>query len=291
MNISANTLRFYDLSELALVGVSGEDSSAFLQGQLSNDITQLDASHPHQLSAYCTPKGRVLALFHILKREDSYLLIAPRAIMDKVLPRLRMFVMRSRVEFTTEETLRLYGMLRAPGVEFLDLLPAGATADAHCLDPQRYFILASQPPADDLLGHGEWRSMDIVQNLPQVFLPLYEVLVPQSLNLDLVGAVSFKKGCYPGQEIIARIRYRGKPKTRMINAMCTQCKSLAVGATVYIEERERPAGHIVDIIVTGEGCRLSIAVPVTHVHEGAVYLDEARSMAVERMQLPYEIPA
>jgi len=103
MNASPETPVYYDLAELSTSRVRGDDAEPFLQGQLSNDITHLSVDSPHQFSAYCSPKGRILALFHILKLEDGYALIAPRSIMEKVLPRLKMFVMRSAVEIAPLE--------------------------------------------------------------------------------------------------------------------------------------------------------------------------------------------
>ena len=201
--------------------------------------------------------------------------------------------MRSKVVFTPEEALQLYGArstLEEP-VELLREQLTEAGIYAHCLDPQRAFILSEQAPDGELLGHDDWNRLDISQNLPQVFLPLYEVLIPQSLNLDLIGAVNFKKGCYPGQEIIARVKYRGKPKTRMITASCADCEGLEPGAAVYIEDRERAAGHIVNLEAVDAGVQLIITVPVTHLQEGTVYLDEARSISVNRLASPYEISA
>jgi len=282
---------YYDLSDLSIISVKGDDAQTFLQGQLSNDIAHLNEDSPHQLSAYCNPKGRMLALFHVLEFDGDYLLIAPRAIMDKILPRLRMFVMRSAVEISPVEDLNLLG-LHAPGIageELTALEAQGASIARHHSDHDRYLLLCSEKINEELNTSNEWKRLDIKQNLPQIYINSYEALIPQSVNLDIVGGVNFKKGCFPGQEIIARVKYRGKPKTRMIGVQLSGTQSVDVGASIYIDERERSAGEVINVACDETNTLLSISVPVTHISEGALYLDENRTIALERLNSPYEI--
>ncbi len=293
MKASLETPAYYDLSAYSIARVSGDDALAFLQGQLSNDITHLRDDSPHQMSAYCNPKGRILALFHVLKFDDDYLLMAPCAVMDKVLPRLTMFVMRSAVKITLAGELELVGVL-APGItgnELTETIVAGTQIAKHTNDPNRYFLLHDGNTAYDLEPGNEWRRMDIEQNLPQVYIESYEGLIPQSVNLDIVGGVNFKKGCYPGQEIIARIKYRGKPKSRMIGVIFPTNAPVEVGAPIYIEERDRSAGEVLNTAHDNEKTVLSISVPLTHISAGALYLNEAKTITLERINSPYKITA
>ncbi len=291
MTSSQETPRYYDLSELNIVSVSGNDAQPFLQGQLSNDITHLNDNAPHQLSAYCNPKGRVLALFHVLKYKDDYLLAAPRTIMDKVVPRLKMFVMRSAVEIKPLEKLDLLG-LYAPGITRGELSASedkNTFVAQHFNDQHRFFILSSVDIKTELRPYSEWRRMDIEQNLPQINISSYEALIPQSANLDIIGGVNFKKGCFPGQEIIARVKYRGKPKTRMIGVKLRANEVIEAGNPIYVDERERNAGEVINVATNEKNTLLSISVPVTHIYEGALYLDETRTITLERINSPYEI--
>lgn len=291
MNTDSIIPSCFDLSNLSMAAVSGDDASSFLQGQLSNDITFLNEESSHQLSAYCNPKGRMLALFNVLKYDGSFLLVAPSEVMDKVLPRLNMFVMRSAVEIKPLEDLSLQGLL-APGFtddEATTMVSAGTHIARHQNDPERYFLLTSEKINEPLKSYHEWNRLDIEQNLPQIFIESYEALIPQSANLDIVGGVNFKKGCFPGQEIIARVKYRGKPKSRMIGVKLSGKQPVEVATSIYIDQRDRSAGEVINVASETEDTLLSISVPVTHISEGALYLDEGKTIELERIKSPYEI--
>ncbi len=292
MNSRLETPIYYDLSDLSIASVSGDDAQPFLQGQLSNDITHLSEDSPHQLSAYCNPKGRILALFHVLILDTGYALLAPRVIMEKVLPRLKMFVMRSAVEIAPLEGKTLLGLYAQSDIKTQAL----ATMDTkkihlvkHGNDRDRFFLLCDNASEHKLNSTNDWNRLDIEQNLPQIFIENYEALIPQSVNLDIVGGVNFKKGCFPGQEIIARVKYRGKPKTRMMGVSVFGTETASVGDPVFIEGRDSAAGQVINVANEGEKTLLSISIPVTHLAEGAIYLDEARKITIKRISSPYEI--
>ena len=294
-------IQLFDLSYLKIAIVTGEDARHFLQGQLSNDINHLNDDSPHQLSAYCTPKGRVLASFNVLKLDESYALIAPEAVLNKVLPRLRMFVMRSAVNIELATASDLFG-LQFPKQDtdayLSNLSIMGATSYQHNNDPQRFFVLADHSisvairenhDGTETLNENSWQAINIRQNLPEVFEQTVEAFIPQTINLDLVDGVNFKKGCYPGQEIIARVKYRGKPKTRMIAASTGNSEQFVIGDPVFIEGRDSPAGMVSHRVIEAKQTIMSITVPVTHLHEGALYLDKDRSIKIERLTCAYEI--
>ena len=300
-SVTGNDL--FDLSYLKLAIVTGEDATHFLQGQLSNDINLLSGNSRHQLSAYCTPKGRVMASFDILKLDDGYALIAPEAVLNKVLPRLRMFVMRSAVSIELATSSDLAGLQfyeQNAGVTLTDLHDMGAQCYQHNNDSQRFFVIANanvaaliQNKHHELKAYGEnqWRLTNIKQNLPEVFEQTYEAFIPQSINLDLVNGVNFKKGCYPGQEIIARIKYRGKPKTRMIAVRTNINQAIKTGDPIFIDGRNTAAGMVSNTATEDTGILLSITIPVTHLHQGSLYLDPGRSIEVERLPCAYDMPA
>lgn len=291
MNLS-KTAKLFNLPDLGVAIVSGNDATDFLQAQLSNDIALLNVHNSHQLSAYCNPKGRVLALFHIFKLDAKYALIAPKAILNKVLPRLKMFVMRASVKIEQKEDMRLTGLqLLEESFDEADALfgKRSTFITRHSNDPKRFFMLGLEQNISALLDTNEWRLIDINQHLPQIYLQLHEALIPQSINLDVIGGVNFKKGCFPGQEIIARVKYRGKPKTRMIAVSVAHKDDIEVGAPIYIGERERSAGLVIDTAQDDSETLLSITVPVTHITHGRLYLDEAKIIELERLNCPYQI--
>jgi folate-binding protein YgfZ len=223
------------LTDLAVIQVSGADALAFLQGQLSNDVRALQDGYS-QLGAYCTPKGRMLALFRLVRRADAYLLLLPAEIAEAVLKRLRMFVMRSKVlvEDVSDHWLVLgVGGVGAAATFGVDLPQApdtgvwqGELGLVRLPDRrERYLALASPErlgalwPAlsrgTPIEGPEGWRLLDVRAGLPQVYKETQESFVPQMANLDLINGISFTKGCYPGQEIVARMHYLGNLKRRM----------------------------------------------------------------------------
>lgn len=264
----------------------------FLQAQLSNDITLLNDENAHQMSAYCNPKGRVLALFHILKLGAEYALIAPTTVLTKVLPRLKMFIMRAAVNIEQKDDTRLMGLQLLEGnFDEADALfgKRSSFIAQHSNDPKRFFIVGLEKTNLPNSISNEWRLIDINQHLPQVYLQLHEALIPQSINLDIIGGVNFKKGCFPGQEIIARVKYRGKPKTRMIGVSASHDGAINLGDPIYIDERENSAGLITNVAKTYDKTMISITVPTTHIATGNLYLDQSKSIPLARLDHSYEI--
>jgi len=223
------------LDQLGLVEARGADAAAFLQGQLSNDVRKVSAQQA-QLSSCNSPRGRMLAVLHVLRRDDVFLLELHRGVLESVLKRLRMYVLRSKVtlaELADRVTLGLAG----PGAADILLklgLPAPA-APLECAwtgevcvvrrlgDAPRYTLLA--PRAGDLwpqlAAHAgearteDWKRLEIEAGVPTLYPETQDRFVAQMCNLDALGGISFDKGCYTGQEIIARVHYRGAVKRHM----------------------------------------------------------------------------
>lgn len=285
--------KIIDLSHWSLMSITGDDASDFLQGQLSNDLTALSADQPHQLNAYCNPKGRMLALFHTFKTEQGYLLAAPNEVMRSILPRLKLFVMRAAVHFEPSEHAFLAiqnfpnsvkntsSIHTAPIKQLTNTTFVYGTTEA--LSKLWGDVSASHITGD----HRDWTELEIRQGLSQINHDNTEKLIPQQINLDLLGGVNFKKGCFPGQEIIARIRYLGKPKSRMI---AIKSQTLAnIASSVMIEGKDNAAGCVVNSVIDRSGQALaSITVPLTHIEQGKLNIDNTNISA--RLPLPYLIP-
>lgn len=225
------------LTQFGLIEARGADAAAFLQGQLSNDIRALGTTRA-QLSSYNSPKGRMLAVLHALRDGDTFLLELHRSLLDGVLKRLRMYVMRSKVtlaEVTDRTTLGVAGPgaagilgdlgLPVPAA-LLDCAWAGATCVMRRLGTlPRYSVLVSSTRGAELLrdlsaraGTGsveDWRRLEIEAGVPTIYPETQDRFVAQMCNLDTLGGISFDKGCYTGQEIIARVHYRGAVKRHM----------------------------------------------------------------------------
>jgi folate-binding protein YgfZ len=209
------------LTDHASLRVHGPDARTFLQSQLSCDV---DAVGPDraQLSAWHDPKGRVLAVMTVLAVGDGYLLVLPAELAGTVARRLKMFILRSKVTVDAGpavagllDALPPFGQARATEPWSVVAGPEGVATRLPGLP--RWLVagrLADSAPADDQ-GLRAWECAAVEAGLPEVYAATSGLFVAQMLNLDDLGAVSFTKGCFPGQEIIARAHYLGRVKRRM----------------------------------------------------------------------------
>ncbi|MGZ5041570.1 MAG: CAF17-like 4Fe-4S cluster assembly/insertion protein YgfZ [Usitatibacter sp.] len=256
-----------DLSHNALLGVTGDDAEAFLQGQFTNDVKALGVGEA-QWNGWCSPKGRLLATFLLLRRADGFLAMLPAEIAASVTKRLAMFVLRSKVKIqdvsAQYERIGIAGPGAAPLVSrYWGSTPAvmgsvekdGATCIS--LGGDRFVTLVppdAAPAFRKLFGgdwqHGgadAWEWTSIQAGFPTVVAATQDAFVPQMANFELVGGVSFKKGCYPGQEIVARTQYRGILKRRMALAHVEGADRPHPGESVYSSAfADQSAGTIVN---------------------------------------------
>jgi len=197
---------FVHLKNRALLRVSGADAETFLQGQLSNDISKLDASSV-QLNAYCQHQGKILALFWVAKYEDSFFLSFPADLLEAIKPRLQMFVIMSDV--VIEDVTKDYIQVGSIGETHQKALAINDKLSLIIADKQDIHKFNMEP-----VEH--WNMACIDSSLPEIFSITTEKLVPQMLNLDINEfGVNFSKGCYPGQEVVARLHYLGSAKRRL----------------------------------------------------------------------------
>ncbi|HSJ95975.1 MAG TPA: folate-binding protein, partial [Myxococcota bacterium] len=252
-----------DLSPNALIAASGDDAAQFLHAQFTNDVLALSPGMA-QWNGWCSAKGRLLATFLLLRRADGFLMMLPQEIAPAVAKRLGMFVLRSKVKLqdagarhvrmglagtgAAAIAARHFGQAPAP---MASVERDGATCVA--LDETRFVILAapeSAPALWDALAQearpaatAAWDWTSIQAGIPTIVAATQEAFVPQMANLDLVGALSFRKGCYPGQEIVARTQYRGILKRRM--ALAHADAEVAPGDAVYSAAfGEQAAGEV-----------------------------------------------
>ena len=230
-----------DLSHLSLVEAAGEDAQAFLHGQFTNDVTKLGGKKV-QLNGYCSPKGRLLATFFLWQQDPEqqdqcYRLQLPAGIAAPVLKRVSMFVLRSKVKLAdiSNQVIQV-GLAGARAQQALtDLFGAAAvepmsmlvheTMTIIALGRDRFVLLIAPAEAAAVwnrlcgvaapVGSAVWDWLAIRAGEPMITTATQEQFVPQMVNFELLGGVNFQKGCYPGQEIVARTQYRGKLKRRM----------------------------------------------------------------------------
>lgn len=215
------------LDDLGAIRVHGPDAVRFLQGQLSNDVTTLAADHP-LLAGLHNPQGRVIALLRLVwLAADDILAILPRELAAPVVSRLGKFILRAKVKISDESACwRVTGVVGEPpaGLPFV-LIDAASPRGWLVMPVDSTVRLADYSSLD----RETWRALDIDAGLPQVYAATSEEFVAQMLNLDTLGAIAFDKGCYTGQEVIARAHYRGKVKRRMQRLTVATATPLAAG--------------------------------------------------------------
>ncbi len=305
---SAHTL-LAPLSDLGIIRIAGTDAAGFLQGQLTQSVADLDENHS-RLAGWCSAKGRLLGLFRVLRTNGDFRLVLPRELVPDVLRRLRLFVLRAHVALEDESPTT--GVLGIAGAEADALLTqcTGSTPTApgdvnnagdlqvlRLPDPDpRNLVLA---PEDQLasLWHtlaratlpvepAVWRLLDIRAGLPQITGGTRERFVPQMLNLEPLQALSFRKGCYPGQEVVARMHYLGRLKRRMYRGSLAGAGLPEPGASVR-DSSDRDQGDVLVAAAT-EGDSVEVLAVIRAEAETRELAVDGRALTL--LPLPYPPP-
>lgn len=303
-----------DLSDLSLIRARGADTQSFLNGQLSNDVRQLDATHS-QLASWCSPQGRMLAIFRLCRRGDDTLLQLPTSLLETILKRLRLFMMRAKVTFEdVDGELVSFGISGPEAMKLLrdvtgfapDAVNGSATRDEitmlNLAGPQpRFEIIAPLDVATKMwrdlkdkalpVGPPVWAWLDIMAGIPSVHPETSEAFVPQMANLEIVGGVSFKKGCYPGQEIVARMQYLGKLKQRMYRAHAEGNNLPRPGDPIYAPNFPgQSAGTVVAAQPAPDnGFDLLAVIQISTAEAGELHLGSETGPRLSLQNLPYPI--
>ena len=278
------------LPHLGVIRVDGADAASFLQGQLTQDFVLLQDNQA-RLAAYLSPKGRMLASFIGLRRSSTeLLLVCSRDLLPATLKRLSMFVLRAKARLTDASAdFQCWGLA---GDALLSIagsaLPAWSKAEFGSASVVHLYPAESQPrallvaPADapaptgPALAPGLWDWSEVRSGVATLTAPVVDAFVPQMLNYESIGGVNFKKGCYPGQEVVARSQFRGTLKRRTYLAHAPS--ALAVGAEVFApEDAEQPVGTVVQAAAAPGGgvdalVALQIAAASGALHVGGVAL-------------------
>ncbi len=298
-----------DLSHLGLIRVSGADARTFLQGQLTNDSKQVSADTA-QLSSYCSPKGRMLGSFWLLQRGDDLYLQLPRERVDAIVKRLRMFVLRAQVTIEdASDALAHFGLSGDCAAELLPFAPAAPmasdTRDGVTIlrlpgDRPRFTVIGEPDALGPLwsrcaerasvAGPAFWSLLDIRAGIPSVFDDTVEAFVPQMANLQLIGGISFTKGCYTGQEVVARMQYLGKLKRRMYRAHLDLDTPPSAGAEIHSASSEsgQGAGRVVDAAPSPDGgVEALVVMQISSAQADDARLGDAAGPRLTLLPLPY----
>jgi folate-binding protein YgfZ len=238
------------LPALSVVAAIGRDARTFLQGQVSNDLLGLDR-HPGMLAAFCNRQGRVLATLRLAAQGDEVLLVLRRALAATVVSRLSSFVLRADVRFEDRSaTCAVAGVIDAPpDPRWSQAAAAAAGLSMLVASPRRVLLAGSLAALDRALGAvprggpDEWERACIADGEPTIHPETAALWLPQMLNLDLIGGVSFSKGCYVGQEIVARSQHLGRVKRRMLRYVGPPGATLRPAQALF--GGEAPAAQVV----------------------------------------------
>lgn len=296
-------------SHFGVIRVAGDEAATFLQGQLSNDI-RLVTPELAQYSTYSTPKGRMLANFLIWQADDAYFLLCRLDLLEPTLKRLKMYVMRSKVTLEAAK-VELWGINEAMVAGLLGDVPplpqASLSVSATRLGSViqlglGFALLATEattehtwPASAQALDVQHWQWVHIAAGLPWISAATVEAFVPQMANMDALGAIHFKKGCYTGQEVVARLHYLGKSKRRLYRIGLADDVELAEGADLYGRDGETSVkvGQIVNIApdLTQEFGQQALAVIQIAAWETGIFADATLTQKVSQLSLPYEVKA
>jgi len=251
------------LPHLGVIRAQGEEAAKFLQGQLTHDVVMLPAGRA-RLAGYCSPKGRLLASFIVVRLGDGdFALIVSKDVLAPTLKRLSMFVLRAKVTLTdATDAFVLHGLAGAPARAALGggvtapwddqtsgadhtvcLYPADGVTRALQLAPASAPPAVATPLPAAALSPALWAWSEVRSGVAMITAPTAEAFVPQMLNYESVDGVSFKKGCYPGQEVVARSQFRGQIKRRAMRATATG--PLMAGQEVFdLQQPDQPCGMV-----------------------------------------------
>jgi folate-binding protein YgfZ len=300
-----------DLSHFGLIKVTGSEAAQFLQGQLTNDVRQVTAMQS-QLTACCNPKGRIIFNFRLLKRNDAYYLLLPHRSLETLVKRLRMYVLRADVQL--EEVSDQLSRLGIAGTNSKQLLtdclgfapPTEINASLTenqitviTISDTRYLVFTETPQnlfqcatAQKVfpVGASAWQLLDILAGIPQIVSATTEEFVPQMVNYQAIGGVSFKKGCYTGQEIVARMQYLGKLKRRMYLAKIDTSALPEAGDKLYLSDNEQSVGQIVNAERHPDGGEVVLAViQISQAESEDIHWQSQQGELLRLMDLPYSV--
>ncbi|GAB4351034.1 MAG: folate-binding protein YgfZ [Immundisolibacter sp.] len=295
------------LTHLAMVQASGADATAFLHSQLSNDVQGLPSQHS-LVAGYCNAKGRLFTILRLWRHGDDWWLCLPADNAEAVVKRLRLFVLRSKVTLTPRQDLTLLGLAGNGAAKALGEAglpapePPGAVATAddtavlHMPGATPRFLLcltdAKAPAAWAKLSEcarptetARWRLLDIDAGQATIGAATAEAFVPQQVNLERIDGISFRKGCYPGQEVVARMHYLGKPSRRMYRLQTTAPPPAP--ASAILDANQHEVGTVVDAQSAGDGSSRLLAVLQVAAIDAPLQLPDGTPL--QKLDLPYPL--
>ncbi len=296
------------LLSLGIVSISGTDAQSFANGQFTTDCTEI-TDKLSQFSGWCDPKGRILFLFTLYTEGTNLYVVLPKTQIPDFIRRLQMYVMRADVQLDdVSSAYAIFGICGAAGTDELPTFDLKQPWDAalqtdssviirHGPGEARFIVIGTDVSAVErwqtmsvpVVGEGAWTALECFAGLPRLYKQTSGMFLPQQLNLDQLNALSFSKGCYPGQEIIARLKYRGEVKKRLMVATCESNEMLAPGTPVRAPDDTRTVGHILYAQPVNRSRSVVSAIVEIGATNEAIFVAGAQDCVLQRVDLPYGI--
>ncbi|HDR9355477.1 TPA: folate-binding protein YgfZ [Burkholderia vietnamiensis] len=305
------------LAQFGVIDVAGDDAATFLHGQLTNDIEHLDAASA-RVAGYCSPKGRLLASFLAWREGHGVRLLVSKDVQAAVQKRLSMFVLRAKAKLSDASdavaVVGFSGDVRDALSGVFDALPDGMHVKVDgpagvlirvpdAAGRQRYLWIGPRAEVDariaalagtlPVVSPAVWDWLDVRAGEPRITQPVVEQFVPQMVNFDVIGAVNFRKGCYPGQEVVARSQYRGTIKRRTALAhVAGETDSVHAGVELFhSDDPGQPCGMIVNAAAApAGGVDALVEIKLAALDSGTVHVGAADGPALAFDALPYAWP-
>ncbi|MGV7246441.1 CAF17-like 4Fe-4S cluster assembly/insertion protein YgfZ [uncultured Caballeronia sp.] len=304
---------FAPLTQFGFIDTTGDDAAAFLHTQLTNDVQHLDASTA-RLAGYCSPKGRLMASFLMWRAGDAVRLMIAADLQATVQKRLSMFVMRAKAKLADATpaltAVGFAGDVRDALSHLFDAMPDGVHVKVEgplgslirvpdAAGRPRFLWVGPKAEVDSHLAALEkkltrasaevWDWLDIHAGEPRITQPVSEQFVPQMVNFDVLGGVNFKKGCYPGQEVVARSQYRGTIKRRTSLAHAEMAK--AGDELFHSDDPGQPCGLVVNVASAPDGgVDALVEIKLAALEQGSVHVGAADGPVLKFSPLPYAFP-
>ncbi|HDR9058480.1 TPA: folate-binding protein YgfZ [Burkholderia vietnamiensis] len=305
------------LAQFGVIDVAGDDAATFLHGQLTNDIEHLDAASA-RVAGYCSPKGRLLASFLAWREGHGVRLLVSKDVQAAVQKRLSMFVLRAKAKLSDASdavaVVGFSGDVRDALSGVFDALPDGVHVKVDgpagvlirvpdAAGRKRYLWIGPRAEVDariaalagtlPVVSPAVWDWLDVRAGEPRITQPVVEQFVPQMVNFDVIGAVNFRKGCYPGQEVVARSQYRGTIKRRTALAhVAGETDSVHAGVELFhSDDPGQPCGMIVNAAAApADGVDALVEIKLAALDSGTVHVGAADGPALAFDTLPYAWP-
>ena len=278
--------KFIVLDKTSTIKVEGDDRVQFLQGQLTQDIN-LISQNKALYAGFCNPKGRVLAFMLCYLNHESIHIQIDSSVQEFILQKLRMYILRSKVSLNlVNETFTCIGFVGSkallakkiqPPKNYLDIIQSdGIMIMRLGIDDDRYQLMGETSKINDFMklnfseyssmSFDDWNNLNILDGIPEIYPITQEAFIPQSLNMDLIEGINFKKGCYTGQEIVARTHYLGRVKRRMYRAFIKSQVDLNPGDQILNKNGEEIGQLVRSAKQNGDKTNMLIELRVDQAH-------------------------